>query len=95
MNRSVRRGSKGIALLDNSGNTGKLKYVFDVADTQDCRHKPHRPFLWQMQAEHTTPVWEALDRAYHVSEIGEPTNMGARVIRQELAQLGHKTKRGI
>ena len=76
MNRYVKRGSKGIALLDNSGNTGKLKYVFDVADTLDGWYKPHRPFLWQMQTEHVAPVWEALDRAYRVSEIGEPTNIG-------------------
>ena len=31
MNRYVRRGSKGIALLDNKDGRQKLKYVFDVA----------------------------------------------------------------
>lgn len=33
MNRYVRRGSKGIALLDPTRDTLKFKYVFDVSDT--------------------------------------------------------------
>ena len=33
MGRYVRRGAKGIALIDHSGDAPKLKYVFDVADT--------------------------------------------------------------
>ncbi len=34
MNRYVRRGSKGIALLDESGGYPRLHYVFDVSDTK-------------------------------------------------------------
>ena len=33
MRRYIRRGSKGIALLDVSGDEPKLRYVFDIADT--------------------------------------------------------------
>ena len=33
MNRYVKRGSKGIALLDMRGEQPRLRYVFDVADT--------------------------------------------------------------
>ena len=33
MRRYVRRGSKGIALVDTSSNQPKLRYVFDVSDT--------------------------------------------------------------
>ena len=33
MNRYVRRGSKGIALLDDTGDRLRLRYVFDLADT--------------------------------------------------------------
>jgi len=32
--RWVRRGSKGIALIDDSGSYPRLKYVFDVSDTE-------------------------------------------------------------
>ena len=73
MNRYVKRGSKGIALLDNSGGKPKLKYVFDVGDTQDGRYNPRRPFLWEMKQEHETPVIEALKNSY---EIDDQTYMG-------------------
>ena len=33
MNRYVKRGSKGIALLDDAGDRLRLRYVFDLADT--------------------------------------------------------------
>ena len=33
MRRYIRRGTKGIALLDQDGDTPKLKYVYDLADT--------------------------------------------------------------
>lgn len=33
MRRYVRRGSKGIALIDISGDNPRLCYVFDVSDT--------------------------------------------------------------
>ena len=33
MRRYVRRGSKGIALIDSSGDAPRMKYVFDVSDT--------------------------------------------------------------
>ena len=33
MNRYIRRGSKGIALLDQSSSVPRLHYVFDVSDT--------------------------------------------------------------
>ncbi len=42
MGRYVRRGAKGIALIDHSGDTPKLKYVFDVADTR-TRSVPAAP----------------------------------------------------
>ena|GEM_PF-799819 len=72
MNRYIKRGSKGIALFDNSQGKGKLKYVFDVMDTQDGRYNPHRPFLWQLEQEHNAPVLEALDKAYDISTWHNP-----------------------
>ncbi len=33
MGRYVRRGSKGIALVDDSGDRPRLRYVFDISDT--------------------------------------------------------------
>jgi len=60
MNRYVRRGSKGIALLDNNGGKMRLKYVFDYADTEDGRANPRRPFLWQLQPDNMPAVSEAI-----------------------------------
>ena len=42
MNRYVRRGSKGIALLDESGGYPRLHYVFDVSDTAPRRNALYR-----------------------------------------------------
>ena len=47
MNRYVRRGAKGIALLDESGGYPRLHYVFDVSDTAPRRNALY-PDLWQI-----------------------------------------------
>ena len=65
MNRYVRRGSKGIALLDPSGDTLKLKYVFDVSDTVG-RENSRSPFLWNMQDYHKEPILEMLTDKFDV-----------------------------
>ena len=58
MNRYVKRGSKGIALLDNTGGRPKLKYVFDVSDTHEGRRNSRRPFIWELKPEHEAVVLE-------------------------------------
>jgi hypothetical protein len=65
MRRYVRRGSKGIALIDNTGSRPNLRYVFDVSDTGT--RKNSRPVnLWAMKDEYVPAVQEALERAYGV-----------------------------
>lgn len=65
MNRFVRRGSTGIALLDPTGDTPKLKYVFDVSDTGG-RENSRRPFLWEMKDYHQQPILEMLKDKFGV-----------------------------
>ena len=48
MNRYVRRGAKGIALLDESGGYPRLHYVFDVSDTAPRRNALY-PHLWEVE----------------------------------------------
>ena len=48
MNRYVRRGAKGIALLDESSGFPRLHYVFDVSDT-GVRRNSRDPEVWQLQ----------------------------------------------
>ena len=38
MGRYVRRGSKGIALVDDSGDRPRLRYVFDISDITDGKY---------------------------------------------------------
>ena len=45
MGRYVRRGSKGIALIDNSGERPRLRYVFDVSDTGRAAKRARTPYF--------------------------------------------------
>ena len=65
MGRYVRRGSKGIALVDDSGDRPRLRYVFDISDTGTREHS-RTPWLWKMGEEHTAPVMAMLERNYDV-----------------------------
>ena len=63
MNRYVRRGSKGIALLDDTGDRLRLRYVFDLADT-GTRPNSRVPWLWTLEDRHAIPVAAMLERRY-------------------------------
>ena len=65
MGRYVRRGSKGIALVDDSGDRPRLRYVFDISDTGTREHS-RTPWLWKMGEEHAAPVMAMLERNYDV-----------------------------
>ena len=80
MNRYVRRGSKGIALLDESSGFPRLHYVFDVSDTGVCRNS-RDPEVWQYNDDLKQPVSEMLAAIYGIS--------GERVS-QQLADVAGK-----
>ena len=65
MGRYVRRGSKGIALVDDSGDRPRLRYVFDISDTGTREHS-RTPWLWTMNEEHAAPVMAMLEGNYGV-----------------------------
>ena len=66
MGRYVRRGSKGIALVDDSGDRPRLRYVFDISDT-GTRPNSRTPWLWQLEEQHKGPVSAMLERNYGVA----------------------------
>ena len=66
MGRYVRRGSKGIALVNDSGDRPRLRYVFDISDTGTREHS-RTPWLWTLNEEHTAPVMAMLEHNYDVS----------------------------
>ena len=80
MNRYVRRGSKGIALLDESSGFPRLHYVFDVSDT-GVRRNSRDPEVWQYNDDLKKPVSEMLAATYGLS--------GERVS-QQLADVAGK-----
>ena len=65
MRRYVRRGSKGIALVDNSREKPRLRYVFDISDT-GLRKNSRHPFLWELRPEHEAEVTAALEQRFGV-----------------------------
>ena len=70
MHRYVRRGSRGIALIDTSGDNPRLRYVFDVSDTGGGE-KSRRPYLWEYRDEHHDAVTAALERRFDAdAELG-------------------------
>ena len=80
MNRYVRRGAKGIALLDESSGFPRLHYVFDVSDT-GVRRNSRDPEVWQLGPDLVQPVSEMLNKTYGIS--------GERVS-QQLADVAGK-----
>ena len=80
MNRYVRRGAKGIALLDESSGFPRLHYVFDVSDT-GVRRNSRNPEVWQYNDDLKQPVSEMLAATYGIS--------GERVS-QQLADVAGK-----
>ena len=63
MGRYVRRGGRGIALLDDTGDRLRLRYVFDVADTGTTPHS-RTPWLWQLGEQHKESVTAMLEATY-------------------------------
>ena len=63
-NRWVRRGSTGIALIDDTGEWPRLKYVFDIADTEPSRYNARPVKLWEMRQDHRDAVLAELEKSY-------------------------------
>ncbi len=61
MNRYVKRGSKGIALIDDTGTRPHLKYVFDYNDTAGGKNAK-KPYFWKMEDEHNADVLRSLSK---------------------------------
>ena len=80
MNRYVRRGAKGIALLDESSGFPRLHYVFDVSDT-GVRRNSRDPEVWQLGPDLVQPVSEMLSKTYGI---------GGERISQQLADVAGK-----
>ena len=82
MRRYVRRGSKGIALVDNSREKPRLRYVLDISET-GLRKNSRHPFLWELRPEHEAAVAQALTERFGAP----PENNLAEQLESIAAQL--------
>lgn len=94
MRRYVRRGSKGIALVDTSSDQPKLRYVFDVSDTSGGENS-RRPYLWEYRQEHREVVSAALEQRFDVSGENGLADQMERVAVQLVDEYWHDNRRDI
>ena len=94
MRRYVRRGSKGIALVDTSSDQPKLRYVFDVSDTSGGENS-RRPYLWEYRQEHREVVSAALEQRFDVSGENGLADQMERVAAQLVDEYWHDNRRDI
>ena len=84
MRRYVRRGAKGIALVDNSGDAPRLRYVFDIADTGTRRSS--RPFTpWEINDGNLAEVQLGLRQAFNAE--GDWLSSQLQDVARELAEM--------
>lgn len=80
MHRYIRRGAKGIALLEGSGESAKVKYVFDIADTWG-EENARTPTHWSFRSEHVRSVSAALQEQFYIPSLGD--------FAEQLQQIGY------
>ena len=94
MGRYVRRDSKGIALIDSSGERPRLRYVFDVSDTGG-REFPKSRYLWEYREEHADAVSAMLESRYGVDGKGGLPDQLERIASQLAEEYWRDYKRDI
>jgi N12 class adenine-specific DNA methylase/adenine-specific DNA methylase len=90
MNRYVKRGSKGIAIIDQTSEKPRLRYVFDYSDTIDGRVNARKPFIWDLKPQHEQDVKKAFASNHEFSK--PESNIGEMILTlaQELATRYYK-----
>lgn len=83
--RWINKGAKGIALIDDTGKYGRLRYVFDISDTRSSNNRELR--LWQVNEAMHDDVIEALNNQYdwygNENDFGETLIATAHLIVEE------------
>lgn len=95
--RWVNRGSHGIALLDSHSSRGKLRYVFDIADTHG-RGYVQQAMPWMVDNTNRQQVWDALKQAFAADTVQNALALQAATQaaehRTQIAQLLETTVSG-
>jgi hypothetical protein len=89
MGRWVKRGSKGIALIDAANpQNPSLKYVFDIQDTVQSRPQADTPYIWRMKPQHVEHVRKTLANAFGFDDPDMRTQITGIVKRLAAASSG-------
>ena len=85
MNRWVNRGAKGIALLDDTGQRLRLRYVFDISDTHPVKGA-RDPYLWEMRKTHHDAILSHLADAYGLDESADTLPLALMAIARQVSE---------
>lgn len=81
MNCWVNKGAKGIALIDRSKETQKIKYVFDISDVHKIKKIGKSPKRWMLEDIHKDAVLNQLEKIYGESDSSSSLTFEERIIK--------------
>jgi len=90
MNCWVNRGAKGIALMDESSEAQRIKYVFDVGDVHKAKKIGKLPRLWELQENHKDFVLNRLEEIYGESDASLTFEERVQDIAHHITQESYK-----
>ncbi len=70
MLRRIRRGAKGIGLIDGALSTERIKYVFDISDTYEVMDVSRTPNIWRLEPDSYGDLSRYLAVEYDIDERG-------------------------
>ena len=85
MNRWIKKGSKGIALIDDGGRYTKIRYVFDIADTRSPRNRELH--LWSVQESFHKQLIDKIAKQFDMTSNDEDLGSFIKEIAKE--QIGY------
>ena len=81
MNRWIKKGSKGIALIDDDGRYTKIRYVFDIADTRSPRNR--KLHLWSVQESFHKQLIDKIAKQFDMTSNNEDLGSFIKEIAKE------------
>ncbi len=81
MNRWIKKGSKGIALIDDDGRYTKIRYVFDIADTRSPRNRELH--LWSVKESFHKQLIDKIAKQFDMTSNNEDLGSFIKEIAKE------------
>lgn len=85
MNRWIKKGSKGIALIDDDGRYTKIRYVFDIADTRSPRNRELH--LWSVKESFHKQLIDKIAKQFDMTSNDE--DLGSFIKEIAMEQTGY------